>query len=165
MDTPISQKYEETHFVDSTKRVWNYSLFTEEDIRNFQNGTHYRLYHLFGNHRATVLGTEGYYFAVWAPNATAVSVIGNFNNWTPDVHPLFVRLERSGIWEGFIPHIPTGESYKYHIHGYNGGTLDKGDPYAYFWEMRPRTASITWELDYPWQDEQWMSSRKEANSL
>jgi len=165
VDTPISQKYEETHFVDSTKRVWNYSLFTEEDIRNFQNGTHYRLYHLFGNHRATVLGTEGYYFAVWAPNATAVSVIGNFNNWTPDVHPLFVRLERSGIWEGFIPHIPTGESYKYHIHGYNGGTLDKGDPYAYFWEMRPRTASITWELDYPWQDEQWMSSRKEANSL
>jgi 1,4-alpha-glucan branching enzyme len=165
VDTPIGQKYEETHFVDSTKRVWNYSLFTEEDIRNFQNGTHYRLYHLFGSHRVTVLETEGYYFAVWAPNATAVSVIGNFNNWTPDVHPLFVRLERSGIWEGFIPHIPNGESYKYHIHGYNGGTLDKGDPYAYFWEMRPRTASITWELDYPWQDEQWMSSRKEANSL
>ncbi|HEY4288404.1 MAG TPA: 1,4-alpha-glucan branching protein GlgB [Puia sp.] len=165
VDTPIGQKYEETHFVDSTKRVWNYSLFTEEDIRNFQNGTHYSLYTLFGSHRVTVLGTEGYYFAVWAPNATAVSVIGNFNNWTPDVHPLFVRLERSGIWEGFIPHVPTGESYKYHIHGYQGGTLDKGDPYAYFWEMRPRTASITWELEYPWQDGQWMSSRKEANSL
>ena len=71
-----------------------------------------------GSHRATVLGTEGYYFAVWAPNATAVSVIGNFNNWTPDAHPLFVRLDRSGIWEGFIPHFNTGEAYKYHIQGY-----------------------------------------------
>ncbi len=165
MDTLIGQKYEDTHFVDSTKPVWNYSLFAEEDIRNFQSGTHYRLYHLFGSHRVTVLGAEGYYFAVWAPNATAVSVIGNFNNWTPDTHPLFVRLDRSGIWEGFIPHIPTGEAYKYHIHGYKGGTLDKGDPYAYFWEMRPMTASITWELDYPWQDTEWMTSRKAANSL
>ncbi|MBS1663009.1 MAG: 1,4-alpha-glucan branching protein GlgB [Bacteroidetes bacterium] len=165
MDTSTGKKYEEVHFVDSTKPVWNYSLFTEEDIRNFQNGTHYRLYHLFGSHRLEVLGATGYYFAVWAPNATAVSVIGNFNNWTPDEYPLFVRLDRSGVWEGFIPHIPTGESYKYHIKGFNGGTLDKGDPYAYFWEMRPRTASITWELDFPWQDADWMSTRKTANSL
>ena len=82
-----------------------------------------------GSHRATVLGTEGYYFAVWAPNATAVSVIGNFNNWAPDTHPLFVRLDRSGIWEGFIPHFRTGEVYKYHIHGFGGGAFDKGDPY------------------------------------
>jgi 1,4-alpha-glucan branching enzyme len=158
--TTTGQKYEEVHFVDSTKPVWNYSLFTDEDIRNFQEGTHYSIYELMGSHRATVLGTEGYYFAVWAPNATAVSVIGNFNSWAPDTHPLFVRLDRSGIWEGFIPHFKTGEAYKYHIRGYKGGTLDKGDPYAYFWEMRPQTASITWELDYDWQDKEWMGSRK-----
>ena len=92
-------------------------------------------------------------------------MIGNFNNWTPDTHSLFVRLDRSGIWEGFIPQFHSGEAYKYHIHGYKGGTLDKGDPYAYFWEMRPRTASITWELDYDWQDRDWMSVRKSHNSL
>ena len=81
METSTRQRYEEVHFVDSTKPVWNYSLFTDEDIRNFQAGTHYRVYELFGSHRVTVLGTTGYYFAVWAPNATAVSVIGNFNDW------------------------------------------------------------------------------------
>jgi 1,4-alpha-glucan branching enzyme len=165
VEQAIGKKYEDIHFVDSTKPVWNYSLFTDEDVRNFQQGTHYRVYELMGSHQANVLGTDGHYFAVWAPNATALSVIGNFNNWTPDVHPLFVRLDRSGIWEGFIPHFPNGEAYKYHIHGYRGGTLDKGDPYAYFWEMRPRTASITWELNYDWRDGNWMSARKEHNSL
>ena len=87
------KRYEEIHFVDSTKPVWNYSRFTDEDIRNFQQGTHYRLYELFGSHAAEVLGTKGYYFAVWAPNATYVSVIGNFNDWNKESHPLFVRLE------------------------------------------------------------------------
>ena len=87
--------YEHTHFVDSTKPVWNYSLFSDDDISNFQNGTHYRLYEIFGSHAREVLDTKGYYFAVWAPNATAVSVIGNFNDWKPDEHPLFVRLEKS----------------------------------------------------------------------
>jgi 1,4-alpha-glucan branching enzyme len=151
--------------VDSKKPVWNYSLFSEEDVRNFQQGTHYRLYELFGSHRITVLDKTGHYFAVWAPNATEVSVIGNFNNWTPDQHPLFVRLDHSGIWEGFIPDVPLGESYKYHIKGFNGGTLDKGDPYCYFWEMRPKTASITWELDFSWQDREWMQTRKKHNAL
>ena len=97
------QKYEEIHFVDSTKPVWNYSLFSPEDIDNFQRGTHYSLYNFFGSHEMEVLGKPGYYFAVWAPNATYISVIGNFNDWNPDSHPLYVRLESSGIWEGFIP--------------------------------------------------------------
>jgi 1,4-alpha-glucan branching enzyme len=165
LETSTIPRYEEVHFVDSTKPVWNYSLFTDEDIRNYQQGTLYRCYELFGSHRATVLGKDGYYFAVWAPNATAISVIGNFNNWQPEQHPLFVRLDRSGIWEGFIPGIPTGESYKYHIKGFNGGVLDKGDPYSYFWEMRPKTASITWELGFNWRDGQWMQTRKSHNSL
>ena len=159
------KRYEDIHFVDSTRKVWNYSRFTDEDIKNFQQGTHYRLYELFGSHEIEVLGTKGFYFAVWAPNATYVSVIGNFNDWNPESHPLFVRLERSGIWEGFIPTLPKGEVYKYHIHGYRGKKLDKGDPYGNFWEKRPKTATITWNLAYEWNDEQWMKERKKKNSL
>ena len=158
-------KYEEIHFVDSTKPVWNYSLFSQEDIDNFQKGTHYSLYKFFGSHELEVLGKRGYYFAVWAPNATYISVIGNFNNWDADSHPLFVRLESSGIWEGFIPDIPLGESYKYHIHGYKGKKIDKGDPYANFWEKRPATASITWGLRYNWHDSEWMNTRANHNAL
>ena len=159
------ERYEDIHFVDSTKAVWNYSLFADDDISNFQNGTHYRLYNLFGSHQVNVLGTDGYYFAVWAPNATYVSVIGNFNDWNPDTHPLFVRLENSGIWEGFIPELPKGEVYKYHIHGFKGKKLDKGDPYANFWEKRPHTASITWDLGYTWNDTEWMKKRATHNGL
>ncbi|MEY2639725.1 MAG: 1,4-alpha-glucan branching protein GlgB, partial [Bacteroidota bacterium] len=92
-------------------------------------------------------------------------VIGNFNNWTPDLHPLKVRLDSSGIWEGFIPNIGRGESYKYHIHGYKGIKLDKGDPFAHFWEKRPLTASITWDTFYAWKDEDWMKTRKKHNAL
>lgn len=158
------KKYEDIHFVDSTRPVWNYSLFTGEDIDNFQNGTNYRLYELFGSREITVLGKSGYYFAVWAPNATWVSVTGNFNHWNTQSHPLYVRLDNSGIWEGFIPHMPKGEVYKYHIHGFRGRKMDKGDPYANFWERRPDTASITWNLEYHWNDSQWMKERAAHNS-
>ena len=157
--------YEHTHFVDSTRPVWNYSLFSDEDIRNFQNGTHYTLYEIFGSHALEVLGRKGYYFAVWAPNATAVSVVGNFNHWNPAEHPLFVRLEKSGIWEGFIPDIARGEIYKYHIYGSNGSETIKGDPFAHFWEQRPKTASITWDLNYRWKDDRWMETRGVHNAL
>lgn len=163
MDT--LKKYEEIHFVDSTKAVWNYSLLSEEDIRNFQQGTHYRLYDLFGSHEVEVLEKRGYYFAVWAPNATQVSVIGNFNDWNTASHPLFVRLDQSGIWEGFIPGLQKGEVYKYHIDGFQGVKTDKGDPYANFWEKRPNTASITWNLAYNWRDGDWMKNRGKHNSL
>lgn len=159
------KKYEEEHFVDSTRPVWNYSLFSDEDVRNFQQGTHYSLYELFGSRPLTVLGRAGFYFAVWAPNATFISVTGNFNDWSKDSHPLFVRQDNSGIWEGFIPDLPKGEVYKYHIHGFKGRKLDKGDPFAHFWEKRPLTASITWNLDYDWKDQDWMKKRKKHNSL
>ncbi|MET3885771.1 1,4-alpha-glucan branching enzyme [Chitinophagaceae bacterium OAS944] len=161
----MAKKYEDVHFVDSTKKVWNYSFFTDNDVRNFQQGTHYRLYDLFGSHEIEVLGKTGYYFAVWAPNATKVSVIGNFNDWNPTNHPLYVRLDSSGIWEGFIPGLPKGEVYKYHIDGFKGVKTDKGDPYANFWEKRPNTASITWDLNYTWRDEEWMQTRKRYNTL
>jgi 1,4-alpha-glucan branching enzyme len=156
-------KYEEENFVDTDQPVWNYSLFSDAAIRNFQNGTNYSLYELFGNKQLEVLKTKGTYFSVWAPNATAVSVIGNFNHWDTLAHPLKVRLDQSGIWEGFIPNILQGEVYKYHIHGLNNVTLNKADPFAHYAELRPQTASITWQTTYHWKDDAWMKKRKVSN--
>jgi 1,4-alpha-glucan branching enzyme len=158
-------KFEEDNFIDTSAPVWNYSLFSDQDIRNFQNGTHYSLYEFFGNKQIEVGGVKGTYFAVWAPNATAVLVVGNFNHWDNKAHPLKVRLDQSGIWEGFIPAIKQGEVYKYHIHGYDGVKLDKGDPFAHYWELRPLTASITWQTNYQCNDEQWIAQRKIKNRI
>ncbi|NBO49123.1 MAG: 1,4-alpha-glucan branching protein GlgB [Chitinophagia bacterium] len=159
------KSYEEIHFIDTVKPVWNYSLFTEETITNFQNGTLYNGYDYFGNKQLTVLGKSGTYFAVWAPNATQVSIVGNFNDWKDGEHSLFVRLDRSGIWEGFIPGCNKGEVYKYSIHGFQGKLIQKGDPYAHYWEKKPLTASITWNFDFKWNDQHWMNKREEHNSL
>jgi len=161
----IPKPYEEIHFVETSGPVWNYSVFSEESINNFQQGTLYNAYQFFGNKQIEVLGTLGTYFAVWAPNATRVSIVGNFNNWQDMVHPLFVRLDKSGIWEGFIPNCKRGEVYKYSIHGFEGKIIQKGDPYAHFWEKKPLTASITWNFEYDWNDLQWMESREKHNSL
>ncbi len=163
--TSSKTKYEEKFFVDISKPVWNYSLFTDDDIKNFQQGTHYSLYKIFGNKQLTVLDTAGSYFAVWAPNATQVSVTGNFNDWNKGSHILSVRMDNSGIWEGFIPNLLAGEAYKYHIHGFGGLHLDKGDPFAHLWEQRPKTASITWGTFYDWNDKDWMKKRTKYNSL
>lgn len=157
--------YEDEHFVDSTRMVWNYSLFEASDIERFQDGTMHNGYEKFGNHRRTVLNTDGFYFAVWAPNATAVSVIGEFNGWKKGLHPLFVRLDQSGIWEGFIPHIPKGTMYKYHIRGFEGIETIKADPYATYAELRPGTASVTWYFEKEWNDHEWMKNRKKHNAL
>ncbi len=160
-----SKSYEEIHFVDTAQPVWNYSLLTEEIISNFQKGTLYNAYQYFGSHVVEVLGHTGYYFAVWAPNATEVSVVGHFNDWKSKLHPLKVRLDHSGIWEGFIPDFKKGDAYKYHIKGFGGIEIDKGDPFANFWEKRPDTASITWQMDFDWKDQPWMKSRKKHNAL
>ena len=160
-----TKPYEEVHFVETSGPVWNYSTFSEETINNFQQGTLYNAYHFFGNKQIDVLGTAGTYFSVWAPNATRVSIVGNFNNWQDGIHPLFVRLDKSGIWEGFIPGCKRGEVYKYSIHGFEGKIIQKGDPYAHFWEKKPLTASITWNFEYDWKDLQWMETREKHNSL
>lgn len=157
--------YASTHFIDTTKPVWNYSLLTDEDVRNFQNGTHYRLYQKFGSHSLQVNNVWGMYFCVWAPNATQVTVKGNFNDWNDTTHPLQPRWDNSGIWEGFIPGFKLGEVYKYHIVGFEGRETDKGDPFANFWEKRPQTASITWDMYYEWKDGEWMKQRKKHNAL
>jgi 1,4-alpha-glucan branching enzyme len=159
------RSYEQDNFIDTSKKVWNYSLLTEEDIRNFQEGTHYTLYEKFGSHSIQVLDTWGIYFAVWAPNATSVSVKGNFNDWQNNEYELNPRWDKSGVWEGFIPKLGLGEVYKYRIKGFQGIEADKGDPFARFWEKRPLTASITWDTAYAWQDAEWMKTRKQHNSL
>lgn len=159
------RSYEQDNFIDTSKKVWNYSLLTEEDIRNFQQGTHYSLYEKFGSHSIQVLDTWGIYFAVWAPNATNVSVKGNFNDWQNNEYELNPRWDKSGVWEGFIPKLGLGEVYKYRIKGFQGIEADKGDPFARFWEKRPLTASITWDTAYAWKDAEWMKTRKQHNSL
>ncbi len=160
-----AERYEDRNFVDTSRPVWNYSILYDDDIATFQTGTNYRLYEKFGSKPLTVLDREGYYFCVWAPNATQVSVIGNFNDWNAETHQLTPRWDKSGVWEGFIPDMKKGELYKYHITGYQGRITVKGDPMANFWEKRPKTSTITWEFDYRWGDEEWMRTRKKKNAL
>lgn len=160
-----TERYEDRNFVDTSKSVWNYSILYDDDINTFQNGTHYRLYNKFGSKPLTVLDKEGYYFCVWAPNATKVSVMGNFNEWNGNSHQLNPRWDNSGIWEGFIPGITKGELYKYQIIGFENRLTEKGDPFANYWEQRPKTATVTWEFDYEWNDQQWMKERKKHNAL
>lgn len=138
---------------------------TDLDIYLFKQGKHFRLYELLGSHANTVDGVKGYSFSVWAPNAAAVSVIGEFNRWNAESDPLHFREDGSGIWTGFIADVPTGASYKYRIVSHNGKPADKGDPFAFSCEMPPMTASRVWDLDYVWNDADWMTQRGEKNKL
>jgi len=149
-----------------TGAVEPYSLLTGDDIYLFKEGNHFRLYQKLGSHPMELEGIKGVLFAVWAPNAERVSVIGDFNGWEPGRHQLFPRLDQSGIWEGFIPGVEKGAVYKYRIESRIGGfKADKGDPFAVKWETPPRTGSVVWELDYQWGDEEWMEKRGVHNSL
>lgn len=163
--TFMKKKFEEENFIDTSKPVWPYSLLNVDDIKNFQQGTNYRLYEKFGSHRIQVNHTWGIYFCVWAPNAASVSVIGAFNEWQAEPHLLTARWDKSGIWEGFIPHLQYGEKYKYHIKGSNNIITEKTDPFANYCELRPQTAGITWDLTYKWNDKKWMRKRKTHNAL
>jgi len=151
---------------DQGQGLTGFSLLTDHDIYLFKEGTHFRLYNKLGAHTVEVDGTRGTFFAVWAPSAATVSVVGDFNQWNPQSHPLSLRWDGSGIWEGFIPGIGKGSVYKYHIvSNYNGYTVNKGDPYAFYWELPPNTASVVWDLDYEWGDEAWRQKQAEKNSL
>ena len=141
------------------------SLLTEDDLYLFNEGTHYRLYDKLGSHVLTVDEKEGTYFAVWAPDAERVSVMGDFNGWSPERHLLSPRGS-SGIWEGFIPDVGRGTKYKYHIwsrlHGFR---VDKADPFALYAEEPPLTASVVWDTWYEWQDGDWLAERGRRNAL
>ena len=142
------------------------SLLTDHDIYLFKEGNHFRLYEKLGSQIMTVDEVEGTHFAVWAPDAVRVSVIGDFNDWDPNAHPLTLRLDVSGIWEGFIPGVGQGTLYKYHIVSrFNNYQVDKGDPFACYWEGPPRTASIVWNLNYQWNDDEWMKTRRKHHAL
>ncbi|WP_412560701.1 1,4-alpha-glucan branching protein GlgB [Winogradskyella sp. MIT101101] len=143
-----------------------HSLFTDFDIDLFKSGKHYRLYEKFGSHITTVDGVKGTYFAVWAPSAKMVSVVGDFNYWLEGDHKLSVRWDGSGIWEGFIPEVGKGNIYKYKIHSHhNDIKTEKADPYARRCEHPPNTASIVWDDNYKWKDSKWMKKRKNHNAL
>ena len=140
------------------------TLLSESDLHYFNEGTHSRLYEKLGAHPLTLDGTRGTYFAVWAPDAVQVYVMGDFNGWK-DSHPLQPRGQ-SGIWEGFIAQVEGGAVYKYHIRSRHGGySVDKADPYGFCHETPPRTASVVWELWYDWGDQAWMAERARRQTL
>jgi len=151
--------------------------FGDHDLFLFNEGTHTRLYQKLGAHpqnpqieAASATGSpsperSGTHFAVWAPNAAQVGVIGDWNHWTGD-GALLTPVGRSGIWAGFLPGIEPGCHYKYRIHSHhNGYVVDKADPFAFMAELPPKTASTVWSLDYEWMDKEWMESRKSRIAL
>ncbi|MGK7393491.1 MAG: 1,4-alpha-glucan branching protein GlgB [Candidatus Cyclobacteriaceae bacterium M3_2C_046] len=137
--------------------------FSDYDVHLYREGRHFHLYEKFGSHVMEHNGKKGTYFAVWAPNAKYVSVIGNFNEWNRESHKLMVRFDSSGIWEGFIPDLGQGEIYKYYIESHSGNYwVEKADPYAIHAEIPPQTASVVWERDFQWSDDEWMKQRKQS---
>ncbi|WP_421811436.1 1,4-alpha-glucan branching protein GlgB [Flagellimonas sp.] len=147
-------------------KVVTHSFFTDFDINLFKAGKHFRLYNKLGSHLTEVDGVKGTYFAVWAPSAKSVSVVGDFNYWNANDHQLNVRWDSSGIWEGFIPGVDKGTKYKYKIHSNNNDVwTEKADPFARFCEQPPQTASVVWDDAYQWKDSEWMHTREEKNAL
>jgi 1,4-alpha-glucan branching enzyme len=144
-------------------------LLTDHDIYHFREGTYFRAYETLGAHvgvSGAAQGVAGTRFAVWAPNASSVSVIGDFNGWNRAAHPLTPRADSSGIWEAVIQAAPLGSLYKYHVASQQlGFATDKSDPYAFRTEVPPRTASVVWNLDYAWHDGAWMAQRATHNAL
>ena len=145
---------------------YDVSKLQEMDVYLFKQGTHYRLYEKLGAHPMDSDTGPGVFFAVWAPNARNVSVIGEFNQWSPDSHQLKARQDGSGIWEGFIPKLARGALYKFRIVSkYNGYWADKTDPFSHCIEHTDPMASIVWDLEYSWNDAGWMEARRDKNSL
>ena len=141
------------------------STLSDFDLYLFAEGTHTRAYEKLGAHLSERNGHLGVQFAVWAPNAERVSVIGDFNNW--NISADIMRPNSAGVWEGFVPDIGSGAVYKYHLISRDRPyAVDKADPYGFAAEIRPRTASRVWDLqDYSWHDDSWMANRAKNNSL
>ena len=138
---------------------------TDEDVFLFNEGTQFQLYDKLGAHIGSLSGQAGTHFAVWAPEAEQVSVIGTFNDWRNGTHRLQARGS-CGIWEGFIPDVTKGSLYKYHIDSrHSGYQVDKSDPMSFFNEIPPKSASIVWDLNYDWRDSEWMRVRRQSNAL
>jgi len=157
MDTARAQ-------IERSEVRYNCSLLTDFDVHLFNEGTHDRLYEKLGAHPGMADGERGTFFALWAPNADAVSVIGDYNQWNRDVHSLRPR-ESSGIWEGFVPGVEPGAIYKYYVSSrFQGYRMEKADPFAFCTETPPKTASIVRDLSYEWGDQEWMQSRRQRKA-
>jgi 1,4-alpha-glucan branching enzyme len=140
-------------------------MLTEQDVYLFREGNLFRAYDKLGAHPAEQDGSAGVFFRVWAPNAQAVCVFGDFNGWNAEDHPLVQRADHTGIWERFVPGVPRGSRYKYRITSKQGEAFDKSDPYATRTEVPPSTASVVWDLDHAWTDAAWMRERAAPNAL
>lgn len=139
-------------------------MLTDHDLYLFREGTHSRLYDSLGCHLPDE--GDGARFAVWAPNARSVSVIGDWNGWTPGTDELAPRPDGSGIWEGLMPNVRRGQAYKYRVVSQVGDyVVDKADPFGFFSELPPATGSRVWTLDYEWTDADWMRTRAARNGL
>ncbi len=166
---PESYEYEVAHGEEITrvKDAYRYKMgLTKKDIEKFEAGIHYTIYEKLGAHYTSCEGCEGTFFAVWAPNAVRVSVVGDFNHWDGRLHQM-TKNQDGGIFEIFIPDVKPGECYKYELKVRGGLTYLKADPYAFGQQLRPDTASIVCDIDYKWSDDQWMkerSGRQEENS-
>ena len=168
-EKPFAYRLRLTWFDQTTVEIEDPYRFepqlTDLDMYLLGEGTNYRAYNKMGAHPLTVEGVEGVHFAVWAPNAIRVSVIGAFNHWDGRIHPMQQRGD-SGLWELFIPQLKAGDLYKYEVKGHNDFLMQKADPYAFASELRPRSASVVWDVeDYEWQDTDWMVARDRKNWL
>ncbi len=152
--------------VNKKKSSQGFSLLTDEDLHLFNEGNHFCLYEKLGAHCMKVDGESGVYFAVWAPNAEKVHVIGDFNGWNRRAHPLNPK-QQSGIWEGFLSGVKKGDIYKYYIQSnHHGIKTEKADPFSFYSEVPPKSGSIVWDSSYQWQDDNWVSKeRQRLNSL
>ncbi|MDQ6978606.1 MAG: 1,4-alpha-glucan branching enzyme, partial [Mariprofundaceae bacterium] len=140
-------------------------LLGDMDLHLIGEGNHFEKYNVLGAHPCKHAGVAGVSFAVWAPSASRVSVVGNFNHWDGREHPMRVRGS-SGIWELFIPSLTNGEVYKYEIRTQSGELLEKTDPYGQQMEVRPNTASVVHDANqYQWQDAEWVSNRPRHQAL
>ncbi len=138
---------------------------SDDDVYLFNEGSHLRMYDKLGAHLMESEGEQGVYFAVWAPNADDVAVVGDFNGWDEGAHPLYEK-GGSGIWERFVPGVEKADSYKFHVASkHEGYSADKADPYAIHAETPPKTASKVWDRDYTWGDEEWMTARKDRQNV
>ncbi len=147
------------------KKPMKRSPLGDQDIYLFREGTHRRLFEKLGAHPGNEDGVDGTFFAVWAPSASGVSIVGNFNDWDSEANRMEQR-DGSGVWEAFVPRVAKGDVYKYNITSASGDyNVDKADPFAFRHEVPPATASIVWDLDYAWRDGRWMKSRDASAAL
>ncbi len=153
----INLKERDKKNLEALKKV---SPISEYDVHLFKEGKHFHLYKKLGSHLVDSKGIKGVYFALWAPNAREVSVVGDFNNWFKSANEMIPRQDESGIWEVFIPEAKKGSIYKYFIRSNSGYEAEKGDPFAFTWEIPPNTASVVWDLENTWSDGDWMEKRK-----